>query len=189
MSTILTGTLYTRSPGTPLASTSVEFTPLVYPTTLERGTFSGSNYYATTDINGAFEIELYAGSWRVQWLARGFRNTVTITVPEEGGDLRDLVEETQNETATKLIAWVIAEAFVMSESRYDGNGILTTATVTWPDGEPGTITTREPNVEFLSYDAFSVTYLHRGVTTTINQGTVTRDDDGYIVSKPLPTAS
>lgn len=189
MSTILTGTLYQRSPGTPLASTVVEFTPLAYPTTLERGTFSGSNYYATTDINGAFSIELFSGSWRVQWIARGFRNTVTITIPEEGGDLRDLVEETQNEIATKLIEWTIVGAFVMTDTSYDVNGIVETADVTWPDGEPGVMTTREPNVEFLSYDAFSVTYLHRGVTTTIDQGTVTRDDDGYIVSKPLPTAS
>ena len=46
-----------------------------------------------------------------------------------------------NATATVLRAWAGAEAFRASSITRNANGVVTDATVTWPDGSAGTLET------------------------------------------------
>lgn len=46
-----------------------------------------------------------------------------------------------NATATALRAWAAAEALRTSSVTRNANGVITAATVTWPDGSGGTLTT------------------------------------------------
>jgi hypothetical protein len=46
-----------------------------------------------------------------------------------------------NATATVLRAWAGAEAFRASSITRNANGVVTDATVTWPDGSSGTLET------------------------------------------------
>lgn len=79
-------------------------------------------------------------------------------------------------------AWTLASAFAITSATRDQDGIITTASVTWPDDATGTFTRLVKNEVFDSIDSFSVTHSRSGRTFT--QPTVTRDASGAVTAQP-----
>lgn len=171
-----------------LESTTFSFTLNSPPTTAASTLKSGRPKFVTTNADGYFETELDAGIWRV---SIPHTPAFLIDVPTGSAlyDIEDIETSTSDEQDQQLIEWTLAEAFAVSGVSYDGNGIIASATVTWPDEKTGTWTTTTANEEFLVPDAFTVTYTNYNVTKTVTQSAVTRDDDGNVTDQPLPTVA
>jgi hypothetical protein len=103
-----------------------------------------------------------------------FRNTLKYLIPKIATDNR-------------LIEIANGEGFEAVAATYDGDGVVTTATVKWPDGSAGVFTTTVKNTDFLVPDAFTITHVDSGKTVT--QATVTRDADGNVTVKPAMTVT
>jgi hypothetical protein len=88
---------------------------------------------------------------------------------------------------TRLKAWASSQAYQSTAITYDSDGVVTTATVTWPDGSAGTFTTTTKNTTFLAIDAFTITHTDSGKTVT--QAAVTRDAQGAVTTKPALTVA
>lgn len=87
----------------------------------------------------------------------------------------------------RLKAWTSGQAYQVTAATYDSDGVVTTATVSWPDGSAGTFTRTTKNTTFLAVDAFTITHTASGKTVT--QPAVTRDDFGAVTTKPALTVS
>jgi len=85
----------------------------------------------------------------------------------------------------KLIWIALSNGYALSSATYDSDNVITTATVTWPDGASGTFTTTVKNTTFLLVDAYTLTYDPTG--QIITQSTVTRNAAGSITVQPFPT--
>lgn len=87
----------------------------------------------------------------------------------------------------KLIAWVTAQAYVLTSATYDADGVPAVgATVLWPDGGTGTLSVVTKNTAFPALiDSFRLTHTTFG--RYVNQPTVTRDDFGRITARPALT--
>lgn len=91
-------------------------------------------------------------------------------------------------TATQqLIEWVESGAYEVTSATFDGDGILSTATVKWPDGSAGTFTATTKNTTWFTVDAYTVSHTVYGLTVT--QSAVTRNADGYVTTKPALTVA
>lgn len=81
-----------------------------------------------------------------------------------------------------LRGWANSTAFTLTSATRDSDGVITTATVSWPDGSAGTFTTVTKNATFLTIDAYTVTHTSSGRTVT--QASVTRNASGYVTAQP-----
>ncbi len=88
-------------------------------------------------------------------------------------------------TNEELRAWAAAEAYPSFTPSRDSDGVITTATLTWPDGSAGVFTTVVKNATFLVIDSFTVTHTASG--RTITQPTMTRDSNGNVTVRPALT--
>jgi hypothetical protein len=86
-----------------------------------------------------------------------------------------------------LKSWTEGESYEVISASYDVDGVVTTATVKWPDGSSGTFTTTIKNTTWLSVDAYTITHTTGGETVT--QAAVTRDSDGNVTVKPALTVA
>lgn len=86
-----------------------------------------------------------------------------------------------------LKEWVTGEDYEMTAITYDADGVVTTATVKWPDGSAGTFTTTTKNSTWLAVDAFTISHTASGKTVT--QAAVTRDSNGLVTTKPALTVA
>lgn len=84
-----------------------------------------------------------------------------------------------------LAAWTLSSAFSITTATLDSDGVITTASVLWPDGSTGTFTRTTKNATFLAIDAYNVTHTDSGKTVT--QAAVTRDSSGNITTQPALT--
>lgn len=92
-----------------------------------------------------------------------------------------------NATAAVLKAWAEAGAFEPTSITWDTDGVVSSATVKWPDGSAGTFTRTTKNAIFLTIDAYTVTHSDSGQTVT--QTAVTRDSNGNVTTKPALTVA
>ncbi len=90
-------------------------------------------------------------------------------------------------TDEDLLAWTEGEAYQATSIIYDSDGVLSSASVTWPDGSSGTLTVTAKNSTWLAVDAYQITHNDSG--KTITQSAVTRDSNGAVTSKPALTIS
>ena len=86
---------------------------------------------------------------------------------------------------SNLRAWANTSAFSLTSATRDTDGVITTATVSWPDGSVGTFTTVTKNSVWLTVDAYTVTHTSSGKTVT--QSAVTRDGSGRVTAQPALT--
>lgn len=86
-----------------------------------------------------------------------------------------------------LKEWTEAEAYETTALTRDSNGVVTSATVKWPDGSAGTFTATTINTQWVSIDAYTITHTASGKTVT--QSAVTRDSDGAVTAKPALTVA
>lgn len=96
------------------------------------------------------------------------------------------VSAVQDENAT-IIGWAASEAYAINSATRDSDGVITTASVVWPDGSTGTFTRTTKNSTFLTIDAYTVTHANSGKTAT--QSAVTRDASGNVTAQPAITIS
>jgi hypothetical protein len=102
---------------------------------------------------------------------------ISVTAIEGGATVSDI----------RLKEWTEAEAYELTAVTYNADGVVTTATVKWPDGSAGTFTSVTINVPFAAIDAYTVS--HTTATKTVTQALVTRDAAGAITVKPALTVA
>jgi len=90
-------------------------------------------------------------------------------------------------TDARLKEWVSGEDYELTAITYDADGVVTTATVKWPDGSAGTFTTTTKNSTWLAVDAYTISHTASGKTVT--QAAVTRDGSGLVTVKPALTVA
>jgi hypothetical protein len=86
-------------------------------------------------------------------------------------------------TNSILKGWINSLSY--TSATRDVDGVITTATVAWPDGSAGTYTVTTKNAIWLRVDAYTVTHTSSGKTVT--QAAVTRDANGNITAQPALT--
>ncbi len=89
--------------------------------------------------------------------------------------------------AQVLKEWAEGGAYEVMAATVDSDGLITTATVKWPDGSGGTFTTTTKNTTWIAIDAYTVTHTNSGKTVT--QTAVTRDTNGNVTAKPALTVA
>lgn len=80
------------------------------------------------------------------------------------------------------------DALMTSGITRDADGAITAASVTWPDGTPGTYSGTAAVQAPGAVDSYTVTY-GSPVVHTFTQPTVTRDASGYVTTRPAITVS
>lgn len=90
-------------------------------------------------------------------------------------------------TDARLKEWVSGEDYEITAVTYDSDGVVTTATVKWPDGSAGTFTTTTKNSTWLAVDAYTIS--HTDSSNTVTQTAVTRDVNGQVTVKPALTVA
>ena len=86
---------------------------------------------------------------------------------------------------TLLREWTAGGDYTVSSATRDTDGLITTASVVWPDGSAGVFTTTLKNSTFLTIDAYTITHVQSGKTAT--QAAVTRDLSGNVIAQPAIT--
>lgn len=87
-------------------------------------------------------------------------------------EVSKLVTETQS--------MLINEIYGVKSVSKNNDGIISSADITWQDGQEGKLVMGDYNDEWMAYDSYSVSYKNMLVI----QPKVTRDDDGNIIVKP-----
>lgn len=89
--------------------------------------------------------------------------------------------------ALLLRQWAQAEAYEPTAITRNADGLVTSATVKWPDGSAGTLTATNYNATHGVYDGYTITHASTGLTVT--QAAVTRDGNGAVTVKPALTVT
>jgi hypothetical protein len=90
-------------------------------------------------------------------------------------------------TATLGALALTPEAIAVGDLTVNPSGAVVAASVVWPDGATGTYTADATSGG--AVDAYHVTHVLDGVTTTYTQPAVTRDGGGNIVARPAMVVS
>lgn len=83
--------------------------------------------------------------------------------------------------------WTESNAFELTVATRNSDGIITTATVKWPDGSAGTFTATTINSTWYGIDAYTISHTSSGKTVT--QAAVTRNANGEVTAKPALTVA
>lgn len=112
------------------------------------------------------------------------RRTYFLEAGTANGNWRDIMM-----TDDRLIQIATSEGYEMLETTIDGDEIVSTATVRWPDGTPGVYTATVKNTTFKAVDAYTLTYAGTPART-ITQAAMTRHTGNGIptVKPPLTIA-
>ena len=142
------------------------------------GVYLGRVINASNGNNGSAFIRIQNG-YELDEL-----HDVTIASPVNGQSLRydSATQIWKNDPSIDLKAWAGSEAYAVSSATRDSDGVITTASVVWPDGSTGTFTRTTKNATFLTIDAYTVTHVSSG--KTITQAAVTRDASGNVTAQP-----
>lgn len=115
-------------------------------------------------------------------------NASTINTPLSALDAAIMVQGGgASASNAALKAWAEAGAYELTAITYDTDGVVTTATVKWPDGSAGIFTTTAKNSTWLAVDAYTISHADSGKTVT--QAAVTRDGNGAVTVKPALTVA
>ncbi len=111
-----------------------------------------------------------------KWALAATVNTATLAL------VGDAASAGAAATSALLKQWTTSDAYELLSITRDGNDVITSASVKWPDGSGGTFTATTVNGTFHLIDAFTVTHSLSGKTVT--QAAVTRNGDGYPTTIP-----
>jgi hypothetical protein len=101
------------------------------------------------------------------------------------GSVTGTLEDQSDLLTILLTEWGLNQAFTVSSVTRDGNNVVTSASIVWPDGTLGVFTTDAIDATN-AINAWHATYL--GTTTkTITQAAVTRDANGAVTVQPALT--
>lgn len=145
------------------------------------------------DYNGGNGLQLAAGEWKATFPSAPGSSEMLVEVPDGPPTtqvaIMDLIGPADAPLSTpgRLVAMVAGEEYQLTAINYDADGVVTTATVLWPDGSAGVFTRTLKNQTFLVVDAFTITHANSGQTVT--QAAVTRDANGNVIVQPELTVS
>ncbi len=147
------------------------------------GVYLGRVINASNGSNGSAFIKIQNG-YELDEL-----HDVTIASPVNGQSLRydSSTQIWKNDPSIDLKAWAASAAYTLTSASRDSDGVITTATVAWPDSSTGTFTRTTKNSIWLVIDAYTVTHSASG--KTITQSAVTRDANGKITVQPSLTVA
>lgn len=132
--------------------------------------------------NHWYDVEIEHTDGRVITFQRGRFELI----PDIANDFGGAVLPAPIGTVTQLIEWTLAECWTGTFTRNSDN-VVTSASISWPDGSSGTFTTVTINATHLAIDAFTVSHTVSGLTVT--QSAVTRNSDGAVTVRPFPTVA
>lgn len=121
---------------------------------------------------------------------------VMVEVQDDGSQITDqdyflplytLSSSEENVSDAALIEWTEGADYEMLSITWDGDGVISSATVKWPDGSSGTFTRNTKNTTWLAIDAYEISHTNSG--KTVVQSDYTRDSDGFVITKPALTIS
>lgn len=100
-------------------------------------------------------------------------------------DAQTAVQQISSTLLSVILGWVYAQSFRVVSASRDSNSAITTASIVWPDGKTGALTTLIASTVFPgAIDSYSVTYVNGGTTTTYTQPAVTRSASGAVTAQP-----
>ena len=99
--------------------------------------------------------------------------------------INGIVEFGDQDQDSTIIGWAASGAYAITSATRDSDGVITTASVSWPDSSTGTFTRATKNATFLTIDAYTVTHTDSGKTAI--QSAVTRDSSGNVTAQPAIT--
>ena len=115
-------------------------------------------------------------------------NTATVTWAKSAGEARaTVVNLSASDEALKQ--WTESGAYEATAISFDADGVVTTATVKWPDGSAGVFTTVTKNADFLAVDAYTISHTDSGKTVTQSAVTTRDATTGDVTAKPALTVA
>ena len=88
-----------------------------------------------------------------------------------------------------LREWVEGGAYEATAISFDADGVVTTATVKWPDGSAGTFTTTATDATWLAVNSYTITHTASGKTVTQSAVTTRDATTGDVTAKPALTVA
>jgi hypothetical protein len=89
------------------------------------------------------------------------------------------------EISERLIAWTLAQAWSFTSITRDVDGVISSASIRWPDNVAGTLTRTAKNTTWQVMTSFTVTYN----ALTVTQPAITLDGSGNLSTRPRPTVA
>lgn len=129
----------------------------------------------TTDFHTAISVGAAANAATI--------NTPLAALDEAIGDLGGGA----NVTPEVLKGWTEGGLYELTSITRDSDGVISSATVKWPDASAGTFTRTTKNSTWLAIDAYTIT--HTDSSQTVTQAAVTRDSNGNVTTKPALTVA
>lgn len=180
-----------KAPDTSIYIGKIIFRSLSTPAIVSGGLVIGQDTAAITANDGSFRQQLEAGEYKV-WIGSDPNSmAVVITVPNDGLDypIASLIRSSfvwrlsdPPYSDRRLLEMAGAGAFQILDPVPDGNDIIATAPVLWPDGSPGVFTVLVANASFAAIDSWRVTHQLSG--KTITQPAMSRSATGFPTSIP-----
>jgi hypothetical protein len=164
--------------------------------TVTSGKVLGKSSTSKSIVSGSVDVTDVASAATLGTVS----NTATAALPKAGGTMTGALVLAANASAAlnpvtyqqlrstnNIVAWAAATAYQPSGTiTRDGNGIITSMAVKWPDGATG-LFTGTANTSGYGVDAYTLTYILSGTTNTVTQATVTRDGSGNVTTAPTLT--
>lgn len=88
------------------------------------------------------------------------------------------------ESAEVIIGWAASQSYASTSITRNDDGVVTAATVVWPDGSAGALSTTL-NATIPAIDAYEITHVDSGVKAI--QPTLTRNAQGAVTAQPALT--
>jgi hypothetical protein len=85
----------------------------------------------------------------------------------------------------RLIAWTLGQLWSYTSISRDVDGVLTSASVRWPDNTVGTLTRTAKDATWQAVTSFTVSYN----ALTVTQSAITFDVNGNLATRPRPTVA
>ena len=175
------------------AVTSIKIKSVRYDVVAGYKLVKGGEKTIRSATNGSFSVVLAAGDYEV---LIDKVNRYIINVPDDSATYQFADRITESATlasippasltpSARLIEMLQGGGLASTSITKDAQGVLTSATVRWPDGATGTLTVTATSGDLVT--AFTVT--HSATGKTLTQPTVTLDAQGDITNQPAITVS
>lgn len=162
-----------------------------YDNTAAASPFIAATYTAGSPASATLGSSFDNGSPSPQSLGATYSNTAPTAEEIPGSTVPPALQVFSPAFHTTLKGWVLGGQYSLSEVVYDGN-VIKSATVTWPDHEPGkpsqgTYTALVYDVDQGTTDSFSITYDRAGLI--VYQLPIQRDSEGKPTNEPALTVT
>ena len=92
-------------------------------------------------------------------------------------------------TDARLKEWAESGAYEATAISFDADGVVTTATVKWPDGSAGVFTATATDATWLAVNSYTISHTDSGKTVTQSAVTTRDATTGDVTAKPALTVA